>query len=691
MRQNGEGLQALSTAFGSTMSQREAGTDDGDPMLEAQPVNRPPDRDVDLQAELQFAEDRQLPEGAPTWLPVLCLWPKVTEDSYAAVTECFDIEPTMSWVGFQAWLTEVGLADFLPDTAPPSLEMRADWLPALELSLDNFMDEAGVRAALLRSSDRPPHPVIPAVALWARNSGRWDVLRSIWRGFADDSADIPDTVLGVFADLPADARKAVPSLTWASAVAEADAAHPRSKQTEAFLNRIILDSALLHADWSLREETDTAVLAGVIRMIGERYLPPSGGALEAAWRTKQEIDQFIDERSRKGQPPNRVAHSLFRVISGQLAIFRADLRAAVAEARWGGILAQGPAASDLASAIVALARSLAGEARESDHAAATGRPPESLPFGSVTQMAAVMTTLACGRESLQTLDRAGVERALASITPDLAAIAGVWASCVGLEACHAGVWGDAPNGLIQLFAALADQPMAAREQDEPLGSLLLGRARADLLSRVGAFAAATLCAESIDKRLRTLPLARTLLWAGQLTAAVRTMDLTLSDPDLLHSDRLQLIIIRGAATKLDGSITDDIRRDTLTAFRHLLQDRNYLALALLPRQARDAILELGATLATDPETKERFAELLDRLPESDSAGGGGSAGLVRLTEREAVLLPLLASKDSVPTIAKGLHVSVHTVRKQVATLREKFQASTRAELVRKAGSYGALP
>lgn len=44
-----------------------------------------------------------------------------------------------------------------------------------------------------------------------------------------------------------------------------------------------------------------------------------------------------------------------------------------------------------------------------------------------------------------------------------------------------------------------------------------------------------------------------------------------------------------------------------------------------------------------------------------------------------------------PLIAKRLHVSVHTVRTQVATLREKFQASTRAELVRKTGSYGALP
>ena len=52
-------------------------------------------------------------------------------------------------------------------------------------------------------------------------------------------------------------------------------------------------------------------------------------------RTKEAMDRFIDERSRLGKPPTRLAHSLFRVISGQLAVFRADLGGAVAEAHWG--------------------------------------------------------------------------------------------------------------------------------------------------------------------------------------------------------------------------------------------------------------------------------------------------------------------------------------------------------------------
>ena len=63
---------------------------------------------------------------------------------------------------------------------------------------------------------------------------------------------------------------------------------------------------------------------------------------------------------------------------------------------------------------------------------------------------------------------------------------------------------------------------------------------------------------------------------------------------------------------------------------------------------------------------------------------------MKLTERESVLLPLLAGDDSIPSLAAKLHVSVNTLRKQVAVLRDKFQASSRAELVRKAASFGAL-
>ncbi len=64
---------------------------------------------------------------------------------------------------------------------------------------------------------------------------------------------------------------------------------------------------------------------------------------------------------------------------------------------------------------------------------------------------------------------------------------------------------------------------------------------------------------------------------------------------------------------------------------------------------------------------------------------------VELTPRERVLLPMLASADSVPEIARELHVSANTVRKQVVTLRAKLGAHTRSELVRRARNLDLLP
>ncbi|MCC6498277.1 MAG: helix-turn-helix transcriptional regulator [Propionibacteriaceae bacterium] len=639
-----------------------------------------------IQQPVGASAEGQLPPGAPYWLPILALWPKVTEATHVAITGAFTDEAATPWPEFGSWLVGTGLADAEPDSRPAALLVRPHWLAVLSSALDELSQERDFRENLLDSvHGQQPH-LMMKLAGWARSTGRWDLLGEIWVNYSWHAEDVPADVLGIFADLPTEARREHPTLSWACAVAEADAA-PRGKAA-AFLDRLILDAATLHHDWSLRDDTDSAVIAGILRMIGERYLPPSLTPLDAAWRTKNEIDTFIDERSRKGQAPGRRAHSLFRVMSARLALWRADLRGAVAEAHWGGVLAEDRTATDLAAAIEALAHSLAGEVRGSRPGEPDGPPLDSFRFGSLGQMAAVMAVLARGRQSLQLLDRAGVETSLAAITQEMAGVTGVSASLIGLKAMHAAIWGDARLGLSEMMSALANQPMGAREQDEPLGGVMLGRARSLLLCQIGAFAAASVSVDSVVEGFRSVPEARTLLWAGQLVQAVRAMELTLPDPNLIHADRLQLLIIRGAATSLDNSITPDIETDTVNALRTLVQPRNYLPLAMLPRHARDAIIAICESLSTDPDVHEQFAELKKRLKAVN--GGDGTFGLLQLTDREAILLPLLATGDSVPEIARKLHVSVHTVRNQAATLREKFQASTRAELVRKAGDYGAL-
>ncbi len=286
------------------------------------------------------------------------------------------------------------------------------------------------------------------MAVWARNAERWDALPKLWTMCAETSELVPAEFYAVFAELPTEARGAQPVLTWMSAIAAAETVTPRSKRTEVFLDRIILDSAQLHADWESRESTDIALEAGVLRMVGQRHLPPSGGPLEAAWRAKQQLDEFVDARSRAGQPPTPDVHSLFRLMSARLSIMRADLTGAVAESHWGGVLAVSEPAVKLAAAIESLARSLAGQVRD------------------------------------------GLRRSLEPVSIELATVSGFWAGRVGLESMATAIWGDPAPGLNRLMAALADQPIGAREQDEPMGGMLLGRSRSLLLCRFGAFEAA---------------------------------------------------------------------------------------------------------------------------------------------------------------------------------------------------------
>jgi Response regulator containing a CheY-like receiver domain and an HTH DNA-binding domain len=642
---------------------------------------------VRIEAAADGAAD--LPDGAPEWLPLAVFWPNLDESAYLRLRAGFDaVEP--GWSEFVRWSTRLGVMTAAAEASPPALQVNPSWLPRMESAVHRLMDEPESRAKAVAAC-RPDNDWQAAIAFatWARHCGRWETLQALWLGYVEPAVEVPGEMLPLFADLPTEARRSAPLLTWVSAVAEAETISPRSRRTQAFLDRVLLDSAMLHADWVTREDTDTAVLAGILRMVGERYLPPSGGPLEAAWRTKVELDAFVDARSRAGRPPRPQVHALLRLMSGRLAIMRADLRAAVAEAHWGGVLGGDPGAVRFAGAIESLARSLAGLVSEPDDVRhKIVRPPADHRFGSLSQMAAVMAGLGRGRECLQLLDQAGAERALAEVSTELAGVAGAWASRAGLEAMCAGIWGAPSQGLNRLLAAIADQPVGAREQDEPMGGLMLGRARSFLLCQLGAFEAAIASANAIQDRLRALPQARTLLWAGRFGPAVRAMDMALPDPDLLHSDRLQLLMIKGAATVLDGSITADIAGDTIMAVRQLLLDRSYLSFATLPTVARTAVLDLAGSLANDPETSQRYAELVERL--SLIAGAGTPTVLVQLTEREAALLPLLARDDSIPNLARELHVSVNTLRKQVAVLREKFQASTRAELVRKAGSYGAL-
>jgi LuxR family maltose regulon positive regulatory protein len=62
-----------------------------------------------------------------------------------------------------------------------------------------------------------------------------------------------------------------------------------------------------------------------------------------------------------------------------------------------------------------------------------------------------------------------------------------------------------------------------------------------------------------------------------------------------------------------------------------------------------------------------------------------------LSERELVVLRLLATRLSTPEISQELHVSVNTVRTQVRAIYRKLAVSSRTEAVTQARQLGLLP
>ncbi len=631
----------------------------------------------------------ELPAPLGSWVAALTLWPEIGADGYRLVARCFSGGRAPEWTFFTSLLNHAGIAEAVNGT--DTYRFREEWLLVLERELEALGGADATREELVDTWLTDPDPaVISAVAAWARRLARWDAMERVWLLLGEHTANLPLDTLEVLRDLPVEARKARAILTWASGAAESLLLGDPKKEQEAVLQRLLLDSALLHADWSIREDTDEAVSAGTFRMIGERRLPSTraGQSLDAAWRTKQEIDAFIDARSREGRGPGRTPQAIFRVFSARLALFRHDPLRAVTEARWATILADWDPVAVLARGVTALAQSIStdeGPAHHSDPPVAA--IDDDLGVRGLRGQGEVFELLADGNEAVRRLDLAELDRCLSLVSPANAALAGTWAVRAALDAWRAALWGDLNAGVATLSAEIARLALLGREQEEPFGSVVLTRARVMLLTKAGAFGMATQAAEALPEKLRVLAQARIHLWAGQYKQAVRLSDSGPYNPSLDSSERARFVTVRAAAALLGDDLDEAIRRDAVTEVKRMLASETYLHLALLPKAGRDALLELCAE-HIDP-SDPRLVLLEERLGQLNDAGAGGARPL-HLTEREQVLLPLLATDDSVPEIARKLQVSVNTVRKQVVTLREKFQAETRAELIRKAAAYGAI-
>lgn len=517
----------------------------------------------------------------------------------------------------------------------------------------------------------------------AASRAEWDELQRLWReqlrytGFGSHPA-----AASAYADLPEEARRRYPILTWAHTLASAQSV-PREERLVLVARTFLRDAVSLHADWQSTADTDAAVLAGTMWLCSQQAKPVEGSGLEEAWRTRNALAALVEARRQHGQPPADDTAALFHAKSAQLALMRTDVETAIAEADRAIMLNAGTA-----PVVAAGIRDLALEL----HGTPSASPPPDLAIGwsAPPDLLGHPTTplrLAQAARATRILDQDDARRAFASI-PDTPGEP-CWPVRVGLEALAGALWKSPEEALAQLNSDIGRNSVLSMEQHYPLGRVNLIRARSVLLCKLNAPADALELAGSLARPWSWVPATRAQLWAGDLDAAIETARSGLFvDPATWNSDRVALSVLKAAA--MASSQTRDPGEKKAAFARAMTactRVDSIVSFGLLPDFALRALIdyhdETGCEdcILCHPVTRARLAEL---------AGAGEGVGLIRLTAREAELLPLLATAAPVPDIAQRLHLSVGTVRKQVATLRAKFDAHSRQELIRRARSSGHL-
>jgi DNA-binding NarL/FixJ family response regulator len=186
-----------------------------------------------------------------------------------------------------------------------------------------------------------------------------------------------------------------------------------------------------------------------------------------------------------------------------------------------------------------------------------------------------------------------------------------------------------------------------------------------------------------------VPAARLCLTTGDFDGAAAKADVGIFSLRLSLADRAHLYALKAAALELAGAPAEQVSHAAAAACVVCEQAATLVPFAVLPTAARSTLIE-----AHDRHhgTGDCFvARARDRGAfEGLQLSGGTVPAAIKLTRREEVLLPLLATAATVQQIADQQFVSVNTLRKQVVSMREKLGAASRGELIRRAHELGLL-
>ncbi len=622
-----------------------------------------------------------------------------------------EVERGLAWIGIAMALPNDRCASAESATVPPSLSATPSLSARRDEASPPVQDPTWARADVAARPDRrtqesraldiwmlePTFDDLTFIVRHAVRLRRIDVLEQVFELLRrPDSPGLTAAAAHELVCVPESARARSPRLTLLAA--EAMAVLSGKEPTLLRMVSYVVRDASLHGHrWSVSDSPTQALWGGILLMMAQRQIPaqPAAEAIRAAWATHNRIDRSVAQFGSTGVSldPNLVA--VFHAGSALLALADADLPTVAAEAGFAECLQPWQPVRSLAVAARDVAASLSGQAlaRPEFPEFVEGGIARGAPWRHAMYSAHhVLSRLARAAQALNVLDRQQFERWFDQVSLPQAVGAGCWSLYLYLKALHDRIWHcNLAGGLAEFEAAVASCSLKSSEGAEPLGRSLIGRARSLLLSGLGATGPALAAVDDLPGSCSGVGRAVALIGAGDLEGAAHHAEAALYASSCSSVDRACLLVVHAAATVLlPGQAATENRQTTVTAMGFCLRCGVLAGLALLPKGARIALLDAYAVARDEDPSLDDIDLVLTRLADVVDTPHD-QAPSIELTPRERVLLPMLASADSVPEIARELHVSANTVRKQVVTLRAKLGARTRSELVRRARNLGLLP
>lgn len=572
-------------------------------------------------------------------------------------------------------------------------EVRRTMLAELEHEDPGF---ANIRQELVHTGIRiVPAGIAAQLANWAFEGRDWQSLEALWITYSPAELMSNPRSRSAYVEAPAEQRAKWPGLSYGAGLCAAFDPASGQLDLDDLITTLIRDGRTLHAKWTDKEPANAKVAAGTLWMLAQATIPESleDPMLDGAMKTYLELTHSIRESSLAGSAVSARTLTFFHATASLMAFMRADWARARREGELGMILTDSCGfAGFLAAMVVGSSSSASGNTQYATmaekflarHAAHNCPVVNWIEPGMHLCWADAATRRLDSeraRHHLELHELEGAGKLWFNIQPMNARILSTAAI----------LWCDPEQALAQ-FDSIGSEAGFEASLDTLWGPLLM-RSRAELLVNLGALSKAEPLVDQLlahgDASVSAVPAARFYLCSSDFERAVAKADEGIFSLQLSLADRAHLYALKAAALLLAGAPSDQVGRAAAAACVVSEQADTLVPFAMLPSGVRSILVSDHHHHHASEECFVAAARARGAFTGLQECGATAPAA-VKLTRREEVLLPLLATSATVQEIADQQFVSVNTVRKQVVSLREKLAVSSRGELIRRAHEVGLL-